>query len=174
MGFKGGLNFYSYVWGDPVNLIDPLGMNPNGPNNSYIANMSNPILQMLLKPPYGKLKKHYGESDECVAATKHFSNAPCSDCWRPGPRVLGNPGLAQGTAIATFNNQGRFLGNSGIYVGQGISPNSLYIIDQWPGHGENLRELDPRPGDPSNDSYSYRVISVPPGMTSSKCICGSW
>ncbi len=176
LGFDTGVNFYAYVWDNPITMADPLGMegtNPNGPNYSYIANMNDPVLQRLTQPPYGNGTKYYGESHQCVSATKHFSNAPCSDCWRPGPPVLGNQTLAPGTAIGTFDASGHFLGNSGVYYGQGQSPNSVDILDQWPGHPENLRELDPRNGDPSNDSNSYRVITVPPGTVSSQCVCGS-
>ncbi len=32
VGFRGGMNLYAYVGNDPINLIDPMGMTPDGSN----------------------------------------------------------------------------------------------------------------------------------------------
>jgi hypothetical protein len=83
--------------------------------------------------------------------------------------------IKPGTAIATFDNQGRYPGegqnkNSGIYLGRGVN-GSIWILDQWPArplvgqkvHAPQPRELltDGRRG-ASNNSNAYYVILVAP------------
>ena len=142
------------------------------PDGSYRADLNDPRLQPLTQLPFPSAPKPYGESDECVSLTKMFSGAPCTLCWREGPKVMGNTNIPPGTAIATFEN-GRYPQhgknrNSGIYLGQ--SGKNIYIIDQWPTHTAQRRPIDPG-GAPQNDANSYSVVLVPPGTQSSKCKC---
>ena len=114
----------------------------------------------------GKAKNAIGNG-ECVTACKHFAGIPYpTSMWKAGQKVLGNRSIPIGTAIATFaGRNGRFENgghqNSGIYMGQG--PNGgVMILDQWPGHPPAIREMRVNaPGDPSNSSDAYRVITTP-------------
>jgi hypothetical protein len=108
-----------------------------------------------------------GPNGECVDLTKKFSGMAKDNVgtpqWTKGLKVDKNTKV--GTAIATFNNEGRYPSrhgwNSGIYLGQG-DHNSIWILDQWPGHPPQPRQLYPdssaaRP----EDANAYSVIRVP-------------
>ena len=86
--------------------------------------------------------------------------------WRPGPKVVGNKDIQPGTAIATFNDKGRYPSkhgwNSGIYLNSGVN-GSIWILDQWPGHSPMPREvLRDNSGAPADNSAAYSVIYVAP------------
>jgi len=71
---------------------------------------------------------------ECVTLIKTHTNAGWTGRWKQGAAVVGNKGLAHGTAIANFVN-GKWPrlahGNhSAFYMGQ-VS-DGIYILDQWP------------------------------------------
>jgi len=178
-------NFYEYAASDPVNFVDFDGqrvypadfvgpMQP-GDTRAFSADVGDPRLAWLLDPFNQQAPEYYGESAECAALTKAFSGAPCTDCWREGPKVLGAD-IPPGTAIATFVD-GRYpqegtAMNSGIYIGQDAG--GIYIVDQWTRHRAQKRLLRPKPPGAAreDDANAYSVISVPPGTRSSKCQCG--
>ena len=191
--FAGGRNFYTYTRNDPVSLFDPSGLTPTqgnvvaplmpGDNAGVVANLDDPRLKALFPSgpgsPWPKGTQHYGESEQCVSFTKFFTGLPCSGCWRAGPKVVGN-NVPAGTAIATFDDQGLYPNgphgnNSGLYAGPASSPpNSIIILDQWPGHNASARTITPKGATPSDQSGAYSVITVPYG-TKSKCgKCGNW
>jgi len=83
-------------------------------------------------------QRHYGESQECVAAVKHFCNARQTALWRKGKQVKGDTTILPGTAIATFTAaNGGYRGHAAIYTGQDSS--GLQVLDQW-----KNREFKPR------------------------------
>jgi len=49
--------------------------------------------------------------------------------WRKGVPVKGNTGLAEGTAIATFDADGHYVGHAAIYVKQ--DETGIHVYDQW-------------------------------------------
>jgi hypothetical protein len=49
--------------------------------------------------------------------------------WVRGAPVKGNMAIAEGTAIATFDAQGRYKGHAAIYVSQ--DKGSMLVFDQW-------------------------------------------
>jgi RHS repeat-associated protein len=193
--FAGGRNFYAYTRNRPIDLVDPSGMAPTNSSNGapplmpgdtagfFHADLNDPRLKPLLNRdtngnfPAGT--RHYGESDWCVGLTKLFTGLPCSGCWRAGSKVLGN-NIPAGTAIATFDDQGLYHNesgwNSGIYVGPSgplFPPNTITIIDQWPGHNASARDVLPT-GTRPNRSGAYSVITVPFGTTAKCGKCGNW
>jgi len=82
--------------------------------------------------------QHFGESRECLAAVKFFCKAPQTVLWRKGILVKGNLSIRQGTAIATFNSEGRYQGHAAIYVRQNAF--GLIVLDQW-----NTQKFHSRP-----------------------------
>lgn len=86
--------------------------------------------------------------------------------WYPGEKVSDAKNLKRGTAIANFNDKGRFPNkhewNSGIYLGRGVN-GSIWILDQWPGHSPAPREvhLDNRMF-PADNAGAYSVILLGP------------
>src|SRR5262249_40181037 len=122
----------------------------------FVVNLNDPEISNIAHSPWPQATQYYwdkdtGKSQQCVALTRHFAKLPCTDCWRAGPKVLGSDTPA-GTAIATFDNNGRYPQdddvpkNSGIYLGtnfRDLQPNSFVFLDQWPGHMAQARVLKP-------------------------------
>lgn len=70
---------------------------------------------------------------ECVALVQAATGAPRSTEWRSGAQVQGNTNIRPGTAIATFDINGRYTGHAAIYLGQ--DADGIRVVDQW-----NIRE----------------------------------
>ena len=66
---------------------------------------------------------------ECVALVQAATGAPLTREWQPGVSVQGNATIRPGTAIATFDSNGRYAGHAAIYVGQ--DEHGIHVIDQW-------------------------------------------
>lgn len=71
---------------------------------------------------------------ECVALVRTYAKVPSTSNWRAGKRVMGDRAIALGTAIATFDDQGKWphrkIGNHGaFYLSQ--TSDGMRIIDQW-------------------------------------------
>jgi RHS repeat-associated protein len=185
LGFYGGADFYAYTADNPVNLVDPSGMVPESGNGGGLwppANLNDPALAPTSQWPYPSTGQSFGGSQQCVALTRHFTGLPCSDCWRAGPKVIGN-NPPPGTPIATFDQNGRHPQqgsdrNFGLYVH--TYGDRIVIIDQrppdprrGPARPAGGRVLRPTP-DRSDNPGSYSAVTVPRGTTSSKCKCGNW
>jgi hypothetical protein len=113
---------------------------------------------------------------QCVTACAHFSGVTGdTKQWTEGPPVANNSSIPVGTAIATFDSNGHYPGNSakdknsGIYMGQGKN-GSILILDQWPGHPQTGTPAHPAEIRPvrfddgrtlSNSAEAYHVIIVP-------------
>jgi hypothetical protein len=74
---------------------------------------------------------------ECVSLVQQATGAPRSTEWRPGAQVQGNTNIPPGTAIATFDSNGRYDGHAAIYLGQ--DGEGIRVIDQW-----NVRDVQAR------------------------------
>lgn len=72
---------------------------------------------------------------QCVAYTQKAANMPHTVAWKRGALVKGNTGIAPGTAIATFDANGRYgnhtdgSSHAAIYLGQDAS--GIQVLDQW-------------------------------------------
>lgn len=101
---------------------------------------------------------------QCVVFVQECTNAPNTALWRKGAKVRGNLSLRRGTAIATFDENGKYpnmaTGNhAAIYVSQ--DGNGIRVYDQWVGQGavkERFIRFKNGGGSPSNDGDSFFVI----------------
>lgn len=82
-----------------------------------------------------KLEKQAKIGDgQCVALVRACAGAPAAISWRKGASVMGDRTLPLGTAIATFDQKGRWpnkaKGNhAAIYLSQ--TADGMRIMDQW-------------------------------------------
>ncbi len=65
---------------------------------------------------------------ECVPLVQQATGAPRSTQWRPGEQVQGSTRISRGTAIATFDQNGHYIGHAAIYLGQNAQ--GIQVIDQ--------------------------------------------
>jgi hypothetical protein len=99
---------------------------------------------------------------QCVSLIKLCANAPQTQFWTPGARVL-NTDLPEGTVIATFDND-RYPNKSGyhaaIYIQQ--DQQGLWVWDQWIGKPVHKRLIRIRNDDaaPGNTAQAYRVVET--------------
>jgi hypothetical protein len=92
------------------------------------------------------LGKFAPPNNECVSLVKAAAGAPQTALWRKGAPVRGNLTLARGTAIATFNDVGRYASNprgnhAAIYIRQ--DGTSIWVYDQWAERPERNRKAKP-------------------------------
>ena len=72
---------------------------------------------------------------ECVPLVQAATTAPLTVFWKRGAPVQGNTTLKPGTAIATFDANGRYgnhtngASHAAIYLGQ--DARGIEVIDQW-------------------------------------------
>jgi hypothetical protein len=102
----------------------------------------------------------------CVDFVKAAAGAPRTAAWHKGPAVRGNPHIAQGTAIATFESDGSYTNESGnhaaIYLYQ--DERGIWVYDQWQGQPVHKRLIRFESGSggkhdsKSNDGKRFAVI----------------
>jgi hypothetical protein len=116
--------------------------------------------------PEQYLGKHHGETEHCVALVKHAAGLGATPTWRRGERVRGAD-LPRGTAIATFNEAGRYPStmsgdsHAAIYLDQ--TPQGIRVIDQWllhPAQERILRFRDGAGDHPVNDGSAFYVVET--------------
>ena len=100
-------------------------------------------------------------SGECVALVEKATGAPLARSWSKGKAVKGDLSIPKGTAIATFNAQGRYssmpTGNhAAIYLGQNAL--GLQVIDQWSGQPPHKRTIYFNHKGASNDGKGFCVV----------------
>lgn len=103
---------------------------------------------------------------QCVALVQHCAGAPHTSTWRKGESVRGNLSIQPGTAIATFDENGKYPnkahGNhASIYISQDAK--GIQVYDQFEKKGVHIRPLrwggNPLdPDDVSNDGNYFSVI----------------
>ena len=104
---------------------------------------------------------------QCVDFVKAAAGAPRTAAWRAGAPVRGNPHIAPGTAIATFEADGTYTSEPGnhaaIYLHQ--DRNGIWVYDQWKGRPVHKRLIrfeggrGSARGSKSNDGKRFAVIS---------------
>lgn len=109
---------------------------------------------------------------ECVALIRHYTRAGWTGSWRAGEKVLGARYIAPGTAIATFDKNGRWpLGpnkHAAFYLRP--DPEGFWVIDQWKTRPrvesrkitvKSAKERARAGYTPSNDADAFYVIETP-------------
>lgn len=98
----------------------------------------------------------------CVSLIRQCTNAPFTNQWRPGKKVL-NATLPAGTVIATFEGQhypSEHGYHAAIYIAQDSS--GIWVWDQWRGTPVHQRLIKIRydQADPGNTAQAYRVVQL--------------
>jgi len=100
---------------------------------------------------------------QCVALVQHCAGAPHTSTWRKGESVRGNLSVQPGTAIATFDTNGKYPnqahGNhAAIYISQ--DSKGILVYDQWKDNekGVHIRPIRWGGDDPSDDGNAFSVI----------------
>ena len=111
--------------------------------------------------------RHMGSvvgTGHCVPWVREATGAPITTQWRRGARVRDNPDTPRGTAIATFDADGRYGnhtdGRSHAAVLIAVRENGLAVVDQWVGQVVHQRVIQFRNGrgDPANDGDAFYVV----------------
>jgi hypothetical protein len=102
----------------------------------------------------------------CVDFVKAAAGVPQTAAWQEGADVRGNPAIARGTAIATFDSDGSYTSESGnhaaIYLSQ--DDRGIWVYDQWRGQPVHKRLIPfeggsgAKWGSKSNDGSRFAVI----------------
>ncbi len=101
---------------------------------------------------------------QCVVFVQECTGAPITSLWKKGKKVRGNSLINQGTAIATFDEKGKYLNNStgnhaAIYVSQNAT--GIWVYDQWVAQGavkKRFIRFKGGVGSHSNDGDAFSVI----------------
>lgn len=100
----------------------------------------------------------------CVVFVQHCTNAPNTVLWKKGEKVRDNLRLTRGTAIATFDENGKYPNKStgnhaAIYVSQDAI--GIWVFDQWVTQGvvkKRMIRFKGGVGSASNDGDTFFVI----------------
>ena len=102
----------------------------------------------------------------CVDFVKAAAGVPLTAAWQEGADVRGNPDIARGTAIATFESDGSYASESGnhaaIYLYQ--DDRGIWVYDQWRGQPVHKRLIrfeggsGSKWGSKSNNGRRFAVI----------------
>lgn len=102
----------------------------------------------------------------CVDFVKVAAGVPRTAAWQEGAEVRGNPHIAPGTAIATFESDGSYTSKSGnhaaIYLSQ--DEDGIWVYDQWQGQPVHKRMIrfdggsGAKRGSKSNNGRRFAVI----------------
>jgi hypothetical protein len=102
----------------------------------------------------------------CVDFVEAAAGVPRTALWQGGAEVRGNPHIARGTAIATFESDGDYTSETGnhaaIYLHQ--DDRGIWVYDQWQGQPVHKRLIrfeggrGAKRGSKSNNGKRFAVI----------------
>jgi hypothetical protein len=109
---------------------------------------------------------HVVGAGHCVDFVKASAGAPQTAAWQAGAEVHGNPHIARGTAIATFESDGSYTSVSGNHAAIYLYQDDLgiWVYDQWQGQRVHKRLIPfeggsgSKWGSKSNDGRRFAVI----------------
>ncbi len=104
--------------------------NSSAPENKWVCTRTSSLGSYSAKPPENT-RHDPNYCGQCVSyVTTVCAGIPVNTAkWKKGILVKGNTNIAEGTAIATFNAQGRYSGHAAIYVSQ--DKEGVHVWDQW-------------------------------------------
>jgi hypothetical protein len=109
-------------------------------STNYATNPNAPVGQWVCAPtsghalfetaPSGNVTKGPNYCGQCVSYVKAVCPSLLgSTSWKKGAAVKNNADIVPGTVIATFNDEGKYLGHAAIYVNQ--TTVGVNVYDQW-------------------------------------------
>ncbi len=180
----GGINLYGYVGNDPIDNVDPLGLDAEASGGAYNFQV-NPnhfgakTLQGVFNAMTGKTVEHPNYKTQCATGAQAMTGAPGKDGlwrdsapgsmknWYPGPSIASGS-VRPGTMVAYNWPDGHYggaNGHTGIFAGINPKTGQHEIFSQnYPTTGAafNLQAIDP------NEFKEVRSI-VPYDQCPSKC-----
>ena len=109
------------------------------------------------------LGKVYGNG-QCAIFVEGVAHAPHTTMWKAGTMVKGQTALVPGTAIATFDSDGKYgnhvdgRSHAAIYISQSV--HGIDVFEQWVGQPVQRRTIHFHKGSGKavNDGDRYSVI----------------
>ncbi len=104
--------------------------NPSAPLGKWVCTRTSTMGPYDEVPPADK--QHAPDfCGQCVSfVTTVCSTIPVNTGgWKKGAQVKGNAAVVAGTAIATFDNKGKYSGHAAIYESQ--TATAINVVDQW-------------------------------------------
>jgi hypothetical protein len=152
----------SLSWASSVVLVLVVGSACAAPEPSPMPRVDGPYVAANPEAFEGRVVG----AGQCVDFVKAVAGAPRTVAWRAGAAVRGNPRIAPGTAIATFERDGSYASKSGnhaaIYLDQ--EERGIWVYDQWLGQPVHRRLIrfegggGSKRGVKSNDGKRFAVI----------------
>jgi hypothetical protein len=106
-------------------------------------------------------------SGQCVDLVKDACGIGHTSTWQQGATIANNPDLKPGTAIATFDQNGKYgnhtngSSHAAIYLGPSTKyPGGIRVYDQWAGHPASERDIRPSGGSAVNSANAYSIIKT--------------
>jgi hypothetical protein len=109
---------------------------------------------------------HVVGNGHCVAFVRQVTRLPATAAWRRGENVRAAASVAPGTAIATFDADGRYGnhtdGRSHAAILIARHPDGLLVWDQWLGQPVHQRVIRYQGGQGTavNDGDQYHVVTT--------------
>jgi hypothetical protein len=125
------------------------------------------MAEILSNGGYIKAFDEDGDGDtHCAELIKHwrvFDAAPTWE-WRKGRPLMPGMKIEPGTAIATFDERGRYpagpVKHAAIFIGFAEGGTGILVLDQWDGTGLRYRELPWNyPGTNPHSTYVNSAIN---------------
>jgi hypothetical protein len=118
----------------------------------------------VCKSPESYSGKRVGNG-QCAIFVQEAAGAPNTQLWKAGDKVKGTRAISRGTAIATFDTDGKYPSNktgnhAAIYMSQ--DSHGIWVYDQGRSQGRvEKRQIRFKggQGSPSNDGDAFSIIT---------------
>ncbi|MDR6841213.1 BPSL0067 family protein [Pseudoxanthomonas sacheonensis] len=168
IGLWGGVSTFGYVGGSPLIAADPRGLQQRpvntysteyhtrndmpgvrtSPPGEHVYRDAWSMAEQLSKSAFIKAFDEDNDGDtHCAELIKHrrvFDAAPTWE-WRAGRPIVPGMQIEVGTAIATFDENGRYpsgdVKHAAIFIAFSQDGNGIYVLDQWDGTSLQYRDL---------------------------------